>query len=98
MNSKTGRVGAQMGVTPAGGVRPMPRTRSRAGVAERLELGRVALAIGVCIAGLGVLGVAELHWPGKLVGFNLDNEYNVPATFSAALDLGAAVGAEALRR
>jgi hypothetical protein len=98
MNSKTGRVGAQMGVPPAGGVRSMPRTGSRASIAERVELGRVALALGVCIAGLGVLGVAELHWPGKLVGFNLDNEYNVPATFSAALDLGAAVGAEALRR
>jgi hypothetical protein len=98
MNSKTGRVGARIGIPPAGRARPMPQTRSGAGAAERLELGRVAVAIGVCIAALGVLGVAELHWPSKLVGFNLDNEYNAPATFSAALDLGAAVGAEALRR
>jgi hypothetical protein len=98
MNSKTGRVGARIGVTPGGRARSMPQTGVVAGVTERLELGRIALALGGCIAALGILGVAELHWPGKLVGFNLDNEYNVPATFSAALDLGAAIGAEALRR
>jgi hypothetical protein len=63
-----------------------------------LDIGRLTVAIAACIAVLGVLGVAEVRWPSKVVGFNLDNEYNVPATFSALLDLGAAIGAEALRR
>jgi hypothetical protein len=93
MNSKTGRVGARIDIPPVGGARRMPRTGVR-----RVEIGRLAVALGACIAALGVLGVAELHWPGTFLGFNLDNEFNVPATFSAALDLGAAVGAEALRR
>ena len=98
MNSKTGRVGARIDIPPVGRARPMPQTGVVARVAERLELRRIAVLLGACIVALGVLGVAELHWPDKLIGFNLDNEYNVPAIFSAALDLGAAVGAEALRR
>jgi hypothetical protein len=93
MNSRTGRAGARTQLPPAGSVRARPLTRAR-----QLDLRHLAAALGVCIVGLGVLGVAEVKWPDTFIGFNLDNEFNVPAIFSAALDLGAAIGAEALRR
>lgn len=65
---------------------------------ETVDPFRLAIGIGIGIVFLGVLGVAEVKTGHPLEAFNLDHEYTVPATFSALLDLGAAVGAEALRR
>ena len=68
------------------------------GALEGINPSRLAAAIAACITVLAALGAANIHWPHQFKPFNLDHEFNFPATFSALLDLSAAVGAEALRR
>ena len=59
--------------------------------AARLPVRRVAVANGVVIAVLGVLGVLYVIFGQPFGIFDLNEEQNVPATYSAALWLSVAV-------
>jgi hypothetical protein len=61
------------------------------GVAVRLPARKVAAVNGAVIALLGVLGVLSIALGSPFGVFDLDDERNVPATYSAALWLSVAV-------
>lgn len=67
------------------------------GALEAVDPLRLAFGIALCIAVLGALGAVRIR-AHSFAAFDLDREYTVPATFSALLDISAAIGAEALRR
>jgi hypothetical protein len=60
-------------------------------VAVRLPIREIAVASGVVIALLGVLGVLSIAYGSPFGIFDLDGERNVPATYSAALSFSVAV-------
>ena len=60
-------------------------------VAVRLPIRELAVANGVVIALLGVLGVLSIAYGSPFAIFDLDGERNVPAIYSAALLFSVAV-------
>jgi hypothetical protein len=63
--------------------------------APQLDVRRVAIGVGACIAVLGVLGALRIEMEDSSLGpilerFDIDGEYEVPAAFSGCLLFGAA--------